>query len=114
MKCPQCGIEIEKLENVIDHMVCFDSSEIPMGHLIFKAEEPKPKTKVWSVWNYVTRELIGKVAWGSSWRKYVFFTYGDMMFDEGCMRHLADFVELQTRIHKQRRSDGGIGSKTGQ
>jgi len=75
MKCPMCGVEVEKLEDLIDHAVCFDLDEVNMGHLTFKTERPKPKTKVWSVWNFTTRELIGRVSWGGSWRKYVFFPY---------------------------------------
>lgn len=42
--------------------------------------------------------IIGWIYWYPAWRKYIFHPNG--LFDEGCLREIADFVEKQTIEHR--------------
>jgi hypothetical protein len=74
--------------------------------------EPKPKTKVWRVepiggedWN----EELGIVKWYAPWRQYCFFpSWKDILnyalvFSSGCLRDIVDFLETQTKKHKEKK-----------
>lgn len=56
------------------------------------------KTRTWSV---VQREwgsgAIGEVAWYAPWRKYVFEPRSSIVFEQICLRDIADFIEARTR-----------------
>lgn len=68
------------------------------------------KTRVWDVRNNRTKESVGQVKWYGGWRKYAFFPTmpqyeGEwMVFDEQCMRKLADFIDqVNAEFYKGRR-----------
>ena len=59
-----------------------------------------------SVWSVKKGQItLGKIAWFSSWRKYAFFPEPNTVFEEDCLRDIADFCEQQTDIHKDRAKD---------
>lgn len=43
---------------------------------------------------------LGQIKWWSPWRRYCFFPNPDTVFEQVCMREIADFVENKTREHK--------------
>lgn len=57
-------------------------------------------TNIWRVVNTNTGEEIGQVYWHGAWRKYVYFTPLDSIYDWECMRLLADFIEEKTMEHR--------------
>lgn len=57
------------------------------------------KTMIWPILTKEGKKAIGHVAWFGRWRKYAFFSNG--VFEEVCLREIADFIEQRTREHKR-------------
>jgi hypothetical protein len=64
------------------------------------------KTWIWSVDANKDGRSVGTVLWYGGWRKYV-FSPSDIhapIFEEVCLREIADFIEARTREwHAQRK-----------
>ncbi len=80
-----------------------------MSWIIFEHAGPSKsgKTHEWRVQPKDNGDLaacIGVVKWYAGWRGYAFMPYGNTVFEEDCLREIADFCERQTREHKQRAS----------
>jgi hypothetical protein len=71
--------------------------------LLFQEEEPKPKTKVWSVYSKSTRTLLGQIFYHAPWRNYVFGPVARIIFDKNCMQEITDFIAKANA--EQRRKD---------
>jgi len=83
----------------------------------FKLEERRrgAKTDVWHVWS-LRQPLpahLGVVKWYGPWRRYAFYPDGSTVFEQDCLRDLAEFVEAETvkqrkgkRAFPQEASDG--------
>lgn len=56
------------------------------------------KTGVWTVLAQ-RGGVLGGVKWFTSWRKYSFFPAPDCVFEQDCLREIADFIESRTREH---------------
>jgi hypothetical protein len=56
------------------------------------------------IWNVVLKDdlslVLGVVKWFGAWRKYVFFPAEYTLYEQDCLRALADFCELETRLQK--------------
>lgn len=61
---------------------------------------PKPKTKVWHVCSREDGLAIGTVQWFGRWRKYSFFPTSGMVFEQTCLREIADFIEKKTKDYR--------------
>lgn len=75
-----------------------DSPQEPIGdYLCAHKWEPIKgrKTSIWSIFIKARCQYIGKVAWFSSWRRFVFFAHTDqdLLFDALCLRSIADFCD---------------------
>lgn len=46
---------------------------------------------------------LGIIKWYPGWRKYAFFPAGDTIFEQRCMRDIAQFIESKT---DQQKTDG--------
>lgn len=71
----------------------------------FEEVAPKKKTRVWLVMPTKCDDLagalpIGAVAWYGPWRKYSFFPAPGSVFEQDCLRQIAEFCEGQTKAHK--------------
>jgi hypothetical protein len=74
-------------------------SDIISGSYIeFRPMPPRPKTKVWLV---CPKEggSIGQVSWYGPWRKYCFLPAINTVFEQICLREIADFCQSQTEDH---------------
>ena len=60
---------------------------------------PKMKTKVWLVEALRDGAVLGQVKWFGRWRKYAFYPI-DAIFEQVCLREIADFIEAVTREHR--------------
>ncbi len=67
------------------------------------------KTKIWKVVALDNLNL-GDIRWFASWRKYAFFPLGGTVWEQDCLREVADFCERQSRQIRhdwaKRRKDG--------
>jgi len=70
-------------------------------HIKFVPAPPKPKTKVWWVVNKYDDGHIGNIGWYASWRKYSFFPNPNTVYEQVCLREIADFCERKTAEHKK-------------
>ena len=64
------------------------------------------KTFVWDVAAKDGGMILGSVFWYCPWRCYVFgWTAGcDTVYEQRCLRDIADFVEARTKEHKAARA----------
>lgn len=67
----------------------------------FQLEERKrgAKTDVWHVWSIKEAPMtahLGIVKWFAPWRKYAFFPAEQTLYEQDCLRDLAEFVEVET------------------
>ena len=63
---------------------------------------PGRKTKTWIVSSkYVDR--LGVVRWLTRWRKYTFQPEPNCVFEETCLRDIAQFIKDRTYNHKGRK-----------
>lgn len=61
------------------------------------------KTRVWYVVNKNNPDDVpGIIKWNGGWRKYVYHS-GPAYYDWQCLRQIADFIEDQTKIHKEKK-----------
>jgi hypothetical protein len=69
----------------------------------FTDERPSPsgKTKGWHV-RTTGGVLLGYIFWRAPWRKYVFAPAADTIYEEDCLRDIADFIDTKTTEHKRR------------
>jgi len=75
-----------------------------MGKWIYFEEHlplPKHKTKRFNVITKDAGDSIGTVAWYGPWRKYCFFPHVNTVFEQDCLRDIADFIEKETKEHKK-------------
>ena len=71
----------------------------------FDEQIPKKpaKTKVWAIrTTYEVPETLGFIKWFGRWRKYAFFPLIHTVWEQDCLRKVASFCELQTKLHKQK------------
>lgn len=60
-------------------------------------------TKLYSVMQ--GGERLGEVRWFGRWRKYAFFPLPGTLYEENCMRDIADFCVHATKLHRQQRKE---------
>jgi hypothetical protein len=61
----------------------------------------KAKTDTWEVWSLDEASHIGSVRWYSPWRKYCFFPSHETVWEQDCLRHIAEFIESETAKHRK-------------
>lgn len=61
------------------------------------------RTKRWAV-TTLDGTPLGQVRWYNPWRRYCFMPQDHTcVFEQVCLREIADFVETKTREHKEAR-----------
>lgn len=63
----------------------------------------KPKTETWFVLNKYDNIHLGWIGWFSRWRKYAFSPKPNTVYEEDCLRDIAEFCVLMTKQHKNMR-----------
>lgn len=86
------------------------------SYIIFRNMGPTPigKTK-WTKTNVyeVTDETnfpLGRISWFGRWRKYSFMPSASCVFEETCMRDIAQFIEEETKAHKAKKKAANANS----
>ena len=67
------------------------------------AATPSHKTKRWVVRPKDGSNPVGGISWYGPWRRYVFSPAAATVFEEQCLRDIAEFVADQTREHRAQR-----------
>ena len=65
------------------------------------ALSPSGKTKIWKVQNRENLTILGTISWFGRWRKYVFEPKPDMVFEETCLRDIAQFIQQETTLQRK-------------
>lgn len=65
--------------------------------------ERHTKSRLTRIWDVNTREgnPLGDVRWFAAWRRYVFVPMGGTLYEEDCLRTIAEFCERQTVLNRQ-------------
>jgi hypothetical protein len=66
-----------------------------------EADNQGRKTKLFAVIANKGNVWIGDIKWYGAWRCYCFFPVHGSLFEEDCLRDIADFCETQTAAHRQ-------------
>ena len=56
---------------------------------------------IWECWNNKAGQLLGVIPKQKVWRQYVFEPQSDCIFNNGCLRDIADFLD-QININKEK------------
>jgi len=72
--------------------------------IIFEDIEPKAgqKTALCIVRAKQTNETLGIIKWFNSWRSYAFYPVPNTVYEETCLRDIAEKVEQMEKERKQR------------
>lgn len=77
-----------------------------MSYIHFESagESASGKTKLWHVLSNDQACVLGTVAWYAPWRKYAFSALSSAcVFEQDCLRDIADFCERETLTHKRKK-----------
>ena len=74
---------------------------MPETFITFSEEAPNKKTKRWGVFAKEGRFRLGQIAWFGRWRCYSFLPLADTVFEQRCLRDIADFCESQTKLQRE-------------
>ena len=58
----------------------------------FVEKSPSGKTDIWRVADKSGFQL-GLIAWFSRWRKYSFYPSGHTVYEQTCLREIAEFID---------------------
>lgn len=76
-----------------------DPSYFEGEYVTFEMYGEAKKTVIWRVMSK-RGGWLGDVKWFSRWRKYSFFPAPHCVFEQVCLRDIAEFVEERTKEHK--------------
>jgi hypothetical protein len=66
----------------------------------WKRNSDSGKTQIWEIVSD-DRMLLGYVEWHGRWRKYAFFPLSVTLYEEVCLREIAEFIETLTKQHRE-------------
>jgi hypothetical protein len=61
------------------------------------------KTMIWEVITNDGNTRLGIVSWFGRWRKYAFYPNGGTVFEEKCLREIAEVCETITKLHRKKK-----------
>lgn len=63
--------------------------------------------KITKTWFVRTKDdggfLLGYVKWLGRWRGYAFFPLGETIYEQQCLRDIANFIETENKKHRENR-----------
>lgn len=80
---------------------------------------PMQTESITAKWEVTTKQggHLGYVKWYTGWRKYCFFPSVGTLYEQDCLRDLAEFCEQATSSHKslaKRNTECRVGTRSGQ
>jgi hypothetical protein len=80
-----------------------NASDAPWIKFVDAGASPSGKTRRWEVYENSDRAaLLGRIQWRGSWRCYCFEPVFPTGFEHDCLRVIANFVEAETKKHKEK------------
>lgn len=73
-------------------------------YIKFQLDAVLSSTRKTNVWEVVTDDLkhsLGFIKWYGNWRGYAFFPGYATIFEQKCLRHIAEFIEKCNHDHGQ-------------
>jgi hypothetical protein len=58
------------------------------------------KTVIWAV-DAKDGSVLGTVKWFGRWRKYCYFPEPNCVFEQTCLRDIAEFLDIVMKMHKE-------------
>lgn len=79
------------------------STQTESLHLRFSdaGTSPSGLTRRWEL-TTLDGSPLGRISWYSPWRKYCFSPFPESIFDDSCLREIAEFCAVMTRVHKEK------------
>lgn len=75
---------------------------------------PEAKTRRWQVRASDGGWILGIIKWYGPWRKYAFFPETNTIYEEDCLRQIAQFVVNETTLHRERNKQERAKRKRGE
>lgn len=73
--------------------------------ILFREDDPSPgqirRTRLWHVISRKRGNIIGEIKWYPGWHRYALFPTPNTVWDEICMRDVAEFCQEQTNDQKR-------------
>ena len=66
---------------------------------------PSGKTEIWDIVSRSRNDTLGEVRWLGGWRQYVFRPDEGTIWNEECLRDVAQFCRLATKARSELRSE---------
>ena len=81
-----------------------DPAEFDGTHIVFRVLICDGRKTI--IWQVIAKDGadLGSVRWFGRWRKYCFFPAADCVFEETCLREIAQFIEDRTAEHKGKKA----------
>ncbi len=75
------------------------------SYITFSGARPSEsgKTSIWEV-HSIHGACLGRIAWMGGWRKYAFHVEPHTVYEEKCLREIAEFCEFRTQLHRANKS----------
>ncbi len=73
-------------------------------YIQFVEDVPAAKTNRWEVVTVDGGAVIGRVSWYGPWRRYCHFPRENTVYEQVCLREIADFCEAETAAHRKARA----------
>jgi hypothetical protein len=72
------------------------------GEYIYFRNLGKTDNRVTNIYEVLTEysEILGEIRWFGRWRCYSFFPDTDTLYEQTCLRDIADFCETVTKEHR--------------
>ncbi len=64
------------------------------------------KRPVYTIFNKKSGEEIGHLTWYAAWRQYVFSSWEGIVFNNGCLKDILDFMDNHTQKGGDRKRAG--------
>lgn len=110
--CLGCGVTIRSNDKKTPRMpmspaptlraVGSDPAEWEGTYITFFLSGDYPQKRKTFVWHVAAKNgsMLGEVRWFARWRKYGFFPSPNCVFEQVCLREIAEFLEWATHTHK--------------
>jgi hypothetical protein len=68
-----------------------------MKWIVIEQIESPAKTKRWKVATTYDATILGRIAFYPRWRKYAFYPETNTLYEQDCLRDIAEFLETETK-----------------
>lgn len=77
----------------------------------FAGKSPSGKTSLFEVIAVESGGLLGSILWYGPWRSYAFEPLALTVFEQRCLREIADFCERETKAHRAVRRENRAATR---